>query len=558
MFDALFRGARRAPARAAMLLFCVPLLSACATGRAFPPRPAPETLPPGSPLRSQSLPETDAWLRHYLMTGQFQLALELLDESSKAAPRDRLQRLLQRGVVLHQASRYAESNQAFDEAETEADLRYTRSVSRAAGALVISDRVLEYVPSDAEMAMIPYFRIKNYLASGETDAALVEARKTSHLLGRIAEARENVCASDPFLHYLAGLVYRAGGERNDAVVALRQAEHIFQRCVAPQGFAAPAAVAADLATAATALGLREIADSLRSRYTLGPARAETGAAEVVLLLEHGFVAHRAPRDIHVPIFPEEVEGVESGDAEEVVSATLRVVGRLANTLLEQNQWGAARDEDPTAQIAHALNGAYVLKLAWPAYELEANRAASIRVRIGDTTVAAELMEDVSNRVMRDFHYEKPEILVRAVGRGLGKYLLFREIEKKAEKQGGDLAAFVAARLFNVSANIMEQADTRGWSLLPDQITVIRLTLPPGEHLMGAEVLAADGSVAYVEDWGTIAAKPGETVFLTRRVWGPERGNSGRFSRHGEKQASEITAARSAGGTGEDVAVPASR
>ena len=57
-------------ARGAAMLLCAGLLTGCASRVPLPTRPAPESLPAGSPLRSRTLDERDAWLRHYVMFGE--------------------------------------------------------------------------------------------------------------------------------------------------------------------------------------------------------------------------------------------------------------------------------------------------------------------------------------------------------------------------------------------------------------------------------------------------------------------------------------------------------
>ena len=78
----------------------VPLaLAACAGPGAYPRMPAPESLPANSPLLSQSLGRTDAWLRRYVMEGKPDSAVQMLDAASKVRPRDELVRQLQLGLV---------------------------------------------------------------------------------------------------------------------------------------------------------------------------------------------------------------------------------------------------------------------------------------------------------------------------------------------------------------------------------------------------------------------------------------------------------------------------
>src|SRR5690606_3275880 len=60
-------------------LAAVLLLSGCAGRAPIPPRPPFESLPPESPLRSPTLGDSDAWIRHHLLFGEYPRALEALD-----------------------------------------------------------------------------------------------------------------------------------------------------------------------------------------------------------------------------------------------------------------------------------------------------------------------------------------------------------------------------------------------------------------------------------------------------------------------------------------------
>jgi hypothetical protein len=521
------------------------LLAGCAARSPFPDRPRPEALPPESPLRSATLAEGDAWLRHYLMAGDHESALRLLDAGARTAPRDELVRRLQLGVVLHQAGRHEASNEALEWAEGEAERRWTRSVSRGVGSLLVNDGVLEYVPTLPERAMIPYYRMLNYLALGDRDAAVVEARKAGLLLADHAPGER--CSGGVFLPYLAGMVYQAAGERNDALVSLRRAEHAFAGC-AGEGFAAPGSLGPDLFRAARELGVREVADSARVRYGL-PDAPEAAAAELVVMVEHGWVAHRTGEDVHVPVFPDELEGLDGDDEDGVAAAAARVTARLFRNLGEQSRWGSAFDEHPAARWAATLSGAHVLRFAWPVYRLEAARPREVRVLVDDSAAAAVPVEDVSGAVVREFERHRPLVLTRAIGRGVVKFLAARGVEKKAEEESGDVAGYVLGRLANLAGNALEQADTRSWSLLPDRISLARLSLAPGEHRVRVAVRGGAGERADTLDLGTVTVRAGERVFLSRRAWGADPGDPARVREWRRAAAAESYAAPPAPGTG---------
>ncbi|HYJ78694.1 MAG TPA: hypothetical protein VEW03_03755 [Longimicrobiaceae bacterium] len=515
--------------RAARALAAVALLtlgaSGCAGRGAYPARPAPGLLPGHSPLLSATLGQTDAWLRHYVMEGKPDSALLLLQPDSRVRPRDELLRQLQLGVVLHYAGSWEESNAAFEWAEREAEGRWTRSLARQAGSLLISDAVVDYVPPPGELAMIPYYRLLNYLALGRSDDALVEARKAGALMARLADGQA-ACVGDGFVHYLAGTAFRGAGERNDALVAYRNAERSFGECAGRDGARAPEWLGPDLYRAAVAAGVGEVAAAAAERYRLpaGGAAAESDDGELVVFVENGWVAHRASADLHVPIWPGQLDDLDSGDEGTVLDAATQVIGRLAGNAVEQAYWGSATDEHPAFQVSDAIDGAYILKLAWPVYRLEACEAPRVRVVVDGEPVESPAAQDLSAVMFRRWEAARAGALTRMVGRGIVKFLASRELERKAEKQGGEAAGWLVARLSNLAGNALERADTRSWSLLPDRISVARLRLPPGEHRVQLEVLGADGAVSETLDMGTVTLEPRGTLILNRRVWGSGMGD----------------------------------
>jgi len=514
----------------------VPLaLAACAGPGAYPRMPAPESLPANSPLLSQSLGRTDAWLRRYVMEGKPDSAVQMLDAASKVRPRDELVRQLQLGLVYHYAGKWEASNAAFEWAETEAQQRWTKSLTGQAGELVLNDGAAGYVPPPGEMALIPYYRMLNYLALGASDGALVEARKASEWMARLGDGRDP-CVGDGFVHYLAGLAFRGAGERNDALVSYRNAERSFGACAEKDEAGAPEWLGAELYRAALDAGVSTVADSAAVRYRLArlAARPDAASAELVVFVENGWVAHRASADVHVPIFPDEVDGVDGSDAGEVASAAARTLARLLGNVQEQAYWGEALDDRPEFQAAAMADGAYVMKLAWPEYRLEASDAPAVRVVVDSQSVDAPVVEDLSAVMLRRWQSQRPAVLARMVGRGIVKFLASHELERHARKKGGEAAGWITGRLANLAGNALERADTRGWTLLPNRISVARFTLPAGEHDVRLEVLDGSGAVARTLELGRVTLHPRGTLVLNRRVWGEEMGDVRSLYRRGPR------------------------
>ena len=508
--------------RAGGLALLVAATGACAPGAGVPVRPPLETLAPASPLRSTTLRDSDAWLRHYLISGEHPRASEALAKGSPLAPRDGLVRALQEGVILHQAGDHRGSNAALERAEGEAERRITRSISRAVGAMVVNDGVMAYTPPPAELAMLPYYRMLNYLALGDRTAALVEARKANALLAHLSRDPSERCGGDGLLHYLAGLIQHSAGELNDAVVSLRHAERSFSTCQADGGEGVGVSVGTDLYRAARALGVQEIADSVATRYRLEPNAGSRGG-ELLLLVEHGFVAHRAEQAFHVPISGDDLEGLESGDEEGVASIAARIASRLLDDRWERNTHERYGHDDGSMRWSNAPHGAYLLRLAWPELRLAAARPAGVRVRVDDAPAAVARVGDLSAAMQSELEARRGAILARLVARGITKYLLSREMEKSGEKKGGEVVAYLVRRLTNLAANRLEQADLRSWSLLPDRISMLRTHLPPGPHRVRIETLDRSGEVVTTHDLGEVVLREGELVVLSRRIWGDDEG-----------------------------------
>ncbi|CAN5733974.1 hypothetical protein BH23GEM6_BH23GEM6_16420 [soil metagenome] len=479
------------------------------------PRPAPEMLTAGSPLLDRSMPVGDAWLRHHLMLGEYTSALNVL-ESNRGVTGDKLWRGLQKALVLHTAGEYAASNAAFDWAEIEADRRYTRSATRAAGSLVINDRVLAFTPSSSEMRMIPYYRMLNYLALDDLGSAAVEARKANSLLARLERRGDTGCREDAMVRYLAGLVLSSAGDRNDALVSLRQAELGLRECGNAGYCGVSQALGVDLVRVARSLGISEVADSAAERYSVSALPNQGG--ELLLLVEHGFVAHRVEEALHVHIYPADLNGVEDDDEESIFAAAARITARLAGNAVERAHWGSALDDHPITQLAHAMDGAYVLRLSWPTARRGVH-GPEVRVWVNDSLATVTTVGDLSALSVHELEAQRIAAITRMVARGITKYLISREAEKKAEKKGGEVAGFLLGRLTNLAANELERADTRSWSLLPDQVSMVRAHLPEGEHNVRVEVLGSGGQLLEERDLGMIQiTSAGQLVLRSERIW----------------------------------------
>lgn len=400
-----------------------------------------------------------------LRAAQLQDALAQFDQ--RGGNPDDLLFQLERGHLLHLAGRWAESNQAFERAEEIADALYTRSLTREAVALATTDLELPYRGMPYELQLVQYYRALNYLALEEWDEALVEARKANFELEQYADGKDDgALRQDAFLHYVTGLLYRAEGEWNDAIVAFRDAHSIYDRYREEYGVPPPASLVRDYVGAARRVGLDEEVRELTSHLepldrAADGVSADGASANVVLFVESGFVPPRESVDLTLPIY-------EDGADDD----PWRVAGRY------RDRYGREIYDYPASR----RDLSHVLRFAFPRLAASESSVSSVRVvDVGGREREGELGLDLARVARAEFDARLPNILLRTVARAIVKEAARKKAEGKSEALGA---------VINLLGAASEQADTRGWILLPARIDLVQLALPPGRHSLEVRLLGS--------------------------------------------------------------------
>jgi hypothetical protein len=440
-------------------------------------------------------------LRPLLANADYDAALAKLES---LGGKDRLLYELERGLVLHYAERWAESNEAFEAAERTADDLYTRSVSEGALSLFTNDTAISYRARPFELAMVPYYRALNYVCLGERTGAVVEGRKASELLARYvdatlggvdAEQRDayEATKNDAFLLHVSGMLYDWDGETNDAFIAYRNAAFAYAQNAPRLGLEIPPALAADLERTGGQLGFASELAQLRGTcpavWAAADAAPDTtsaaGRGEVVLFVETGFVPARRQVRIDLPIFKSDSRDDDAGLA-------VVVSGRYQSTY----------------SVPERAKVAYWLSVALPELPIAPQASPEVVVTASGLPVRGAQTANFAALAKATFDAEFGTILLKTVARGLAKYLGTREAEKAGQGLG------VLANLF---ASVTETADTRSWLTLPHSIFLVRMTLPAGEHTLRAAIDDGSGQARQVTIPGVVVRDGGWT-FLSRRLY----------------------------------------
>lgn len=444
------------------------------------------------------LPRAESRLRDWLADGRADSAAARLARGD-AAPGDDLLHALFLASSAYYAGEPETAGSWFERATELADERETKSVSRSALSLISNDLVLPYEPSRTERLFIPYYAGLARLRAGDVSGAAVEARRLSTLLERYEskgwEGEADLRAS---LRFFAATVFDLAGEPNDAAVAYRNAAALAQSLVIAD-------------------------DTLHAGCCTEGDTLPTG--EVVVFIEQGFVAHRAPEALWVLLASHELYAFAESDGDGRA--------RLANTIAQRVMTGEppprriaectgeCGNGSTTTDGAHATESGhgkgdndgkpYLLKVAWPVMRRPAVTDRQLELLSGDAAFPLRQVADVSSSAVTDFESERALILARTIARAALKTAIAKGAETKAEEKEEGSGKIVGL-LANAGSVLLEQADTRSWHLLPSRLAVARIRLPAGRQPLA--VVAGGRRV----ELGDVDVAAGGLSLMAARVW----------------------------------------
>lgn len=448
----------------------------------------------------------DHRLREALERGRFDSALVRATSTGRGAPHDELLRTLYAGAVSYYAGRWNESAASLDRAAALAEDRYTKSLSKGAAAILSNDRVLPYAPGRTERLLVHYYAMLGRTRLGDTLGAAVEARRLSALLERYREGRtDEEAGAHAALHHAAGAVFEIAGERNDADVAYRNAA-----ALAKDSLYASAVSPVPVAPMLPPVARRSLASRRRASRPAPPAPA-TG--EVVVLLEHGWVAHRVEDALVVSLDSGDLRVFGGGRRSRGRHRHERPVGAAERILSAMDADDASsgwrhRRHGSTARVGGG-DGRRLLTVAWARLAPPRREARCVALVVDSLpAVHVRALGNLSDAAAADFRRQSAMMLARAIVRATARSAVARQA-----RRGGEVAGMIAS----VGGSLLEHADLRSWQLLPNDIAVGRLRLPVGHHALHAVIEDAHGVPRRVA-LGDVHVREGGVTLVTARDW----------------------------------------
>ncbi len=390
-------------------------------------------------------------------------ALKSLDEL-KLTGTDRMLYYLNKGILLRLQGDYAASNQQFESAKRLMEHLSAISVSEQTGSVVVNDTVKAYEGTGNEQLLIYAFKELNYLQSGNVDDAAVEARQFDIKQRLIAEKDPSASyLSGAFVRYLNGMVYEEAGERDSARIDYRKAVDGYQAQSNITGFGAPAALKFDL----------DRLENPQAKEHFAPAKKSAGIAM---------------QSSDLPNNGEVVFILHDGLGPTLAESILRIV-----------------NPDPQ-------NGAAILSVAVPSFVQRPVPVARFELSGDSGSASSELVEDVNAIARKSLEDRLPAITARAVARMVLKNAMARKVKNQNGDNGS--GALLLSIVTDVGAIVSERADTRSWSLLPGNILMARLALPPGKHDLKVTYYDDSGNVLAIRDYDAVRVVAGRKVFVS--------------------------------------------
>jgi hypothetical protein len=221
-------------------------------------------------------------------------------------------------------------------------------------------------------------------------------------------------------------------------------------------------------------------------------RTADSEGEVLVVVERGFVAHRVTESINVFLGKSHRDSLR-GDGDD---------------------GGPHRHRDHNADDDE--EGGYWLAVAFPALRHSVyTRGGEPNLLVdGVVSQASRMASVLDDALAADERRERSLYIARGIARAAAKYVVTKAVKDKKGEVAGTIA--------NIGASLLERADVRSWHLLPQELTLLRVRVLPGERSM--QLRFGDAADGRVVDLGTVSVRPGATTIAAVRLWNDQPPN----------------------------------
>lgn len=363
--------------------------------------------------------------------------------------RNKLLYLLEKAKLEHMRGNYRHSNTYFEQAYILVDDGIKNSVGQIALSNIANPMHTKYKGEDFEKVMIHYYKALNYYYLGVPDTALIEARRINIKLNELNDRyddNKNKYQYDAFAQILQASIYESTGQLNDAFIAYRNAEKIYEDHDGVYlSVAMPEQLKKDLLRTSKAIGFAEEYGFYKKKYAAVKEDENTTAS--ILFWENG----TGPKKSQMMLTANSIEGVFVG----------------------------TYSDDQTQIVIPIPAGVNIgfNAVAFPEYIKGKSYFNRATIAVDGQEKHFELAEDFNAIAKQTLKDRAMREVVKTVVRLATKKGISKGAKLLANHFGGGLAGDIVGTATDIAGAAVEKADTRNWQSLPSQISYIRLPLP---------------------------------------------------------------------------------
>lgn len=401
---------------------------------------------------------------------------------------------LEMGKLYRMQNDFVNSNRFFNRADALME-NNRKSLTDIGLSNLVSPMLQDYKGEDFEKFMMHYYKALNYAALGQTEDAVVEARRISlseNTQGNKFGGKVNRYTGDAFAFNLQGMIYEMAGNMNDAFISYRNAAEIYlDNRSEYYGVKIPSQLQNDLLRTAAFMGFSEDQQHYQKLFT-----AERGIGgipingELILFLEEGNAPIKEEKNFILTSGKNGVGSFYYTDAN----------GNPIDYRFNYNEFNIGEEK---------LTSLRTIRVALPQYKMQYTERQNAAVNLNGNIYIPELAQNINNVAVNILQERFLTELGKAIARQLTKKLVEKgtqhvaeniakgndkpedanadaaekEIEKKRKEENARQTGEVTGFLMNAVNTLTEKADTRNWQSLPAFVSYIRIPLSAGENII---------------------------------------------------------------------------
>lgn len=415
-----------------------------------------------------------------LRQGNYKKAAESLD-NNRLLKKDRnhLLYLLERGKICHLLQQWDSSNRYLNEADQIMEAARTSAKDIALGTL-LNPMMQTYKGEDFEKYLVHYYKALNYLQLGETNDALVEARRITlrTYTQEDKTGNKNKYTEDAFSLMLQGLIYEKGKDLNNAFIAYRNAVDVYlENKGSYYGTEMPHQLKKDLLRTANQNGFTDEVNRyerlLNTTFDMEMPGNEGG--ELVLFWENGSAPVKQQQDIFFSLFKDAGGRFMFTDAAGLYNVPFDFSSGYSSNDIKLDNLRSFRVALPRYEAQPLPYSGASLQLNNHSYSFEAVENVNT---LAFTTLNERMLKELSSTLTRLAVKKLAEAAVRPKEEKDDKNKTEEQKKKDKKEKAQREALALGLQIFNFAS---EKADTRNWQSLPHTIYYTRVPLQKGEN-----------------------------------------------------------------------------